>query len=48
MILSIPIRLGRGEKRLRIVILVKFKVTRGGIRIERALINYRVERNYIK
>ena len=30
------------------VILVQFKVTRGGIRTEQALINSRMERNYVK
>ena len=47
MILSILIGLGEGERRLRIVILVQFKDVKESMRTERALIDSRVERNYI-
>ena len=41
------IGLGKGERRLQIVISVQFKDIEGGTRTEWALINSKVERNYI-
>ena len=45
MILSMPTGLGEGERRLRIVILVQFKDTKGGTRTEQALINSSIRKS---
>jgi len=42
-----PIGLGKGKRRLQIVISVQFKDVEGGTRTEQALIDSRAERNYV-